>query len=157
MLSHVQLFVTPWTVSHRLLYPWDFAGKNTGVDCHFLLHLRHWLWLNNVRIICDVSSVQLLSRVQPFATPWTAARQASLFITTSQCLLKLMSVESVMPSNHLIFCHPLLFPFPALGSFPVSQFFPSGDQSIEASALASVLPMTIQDWFPLGWTGWISL
>ena len=108
MLSHVQLFVTPWTVSHRLLYPWDFAGKNTGVDCHFLLHLRHWLWLNNVRIICDVSSVQLLSRVQPFATPWTAACQASLFITTSQCLLKLMSVESVMPPNHLILCRPLL-------------------------------------------------
>ena len=52
--------------------------------------------------------VQLLSCVQFFATPWTAACQASLFITNSQSLLKLMSIESVMPSNHLIFCHPLL-------------------------------------------------
>ena len=54
------------------------------------------------------SSVQLLSQVQLFATPWIAARQASLSITSSWSLLKLMSVESVMPSNHLIFCHPLL-------------------------------------------------
>ena len=57
-----------------------------------------------------VSSVQLLSRVQLFATPWTAARQASLSITNSQSLLKLMSIESVMPSNHLILCCPLLLP-----------------------------------------------
>ena len=56
------------------------------------------------------SSVQLLSCVQLFATPWTAARQASLSITNSWSLLKLMSTESVMPSNHLILCHPLLLP-----------------------------------------------
>ena len=54
------------------------------------------------------SSVQLLSRVRLFATPWTAARQASLSITNSQSLLRLMSIESGMPSNHLILCHPLL-------------------------------------------------
>ena len=54
------------------------------------------------------SSVQSLSRVQLFVIPWTAARQASLSITNSQSLLKLMSIESVMPSNHLILCHPLL-------------------------------------------------
>ena len=54
------------------------------------------------------SSVQSLSRVQLFATPWTAAHQASLSITNSRSLLKLMSIESVMPSNHLILCHPLL-------------------------------------------------
>ena len=54
------------------------------------------------------SSVQSLSRVRLFATPWTAARQASLSITNSQSLLKLLSIESVMPSNHLILCHPLL-------------------------------------------------
>ena len=97
------------------------------------------------------SSVQSLSHVQFFVTPWTAACQASLSITNSQSLLKLMSIELVMPSNHLILCHPLLFPpssFPASGSFPMSQFFTSGGQSIEASA--SVLPMYIQDWFPLG-------
>ena len=106
------------------------------------------------------SSVQLLSHVQLFATLWTTARQASLSITNSQSLLKLMSIESVMPSNHLILCRPLLFSlfqsFPASGSFPVSQFFASGGQSIGVSASASVLPMNIQDWFPSGWTGWIS-
>jgi len=57
-----------------------------------------------------LSSIQLLSRVQLFATPWTAARQASLSITNSRSLLKLMSITSVMPSNHLILCHPLLLP-----------------------------------------------
>ena len=59
---------------------------------------------------CLFSPVQSLSHVRLFMTPWTAARQASLFITDSQGLLKLMSIESVMPSNHLIFCHPLLLP-----------------------------------------------
>ena len=71
-----------------------------------------------------VSSVQSLSRVRLFVTPWTAARQASLPITSSQSLLKLMSIESVMPSNHLILCQPLLLPasiFPASGSFQMSQ------------------------------------
>ena len=66
-----------------------------------------------------VSSVQSLSRVRLFATPWTAARQASLSITNSQSSLKLMSIESVMPSNHLILCHPLLLPsiFPSIRVF----------------------------------------
>ena len=66
------------------------------------------------------SSVQLLNRVWLFATPWTAARQASLFITNSQSLLKVMSIESVMPSNHLILCHPLLLSpsiFPSIRIF----------------------------------------
>ena len=58
----------------------------------------------------SLSSVQSLSCVQLFATPWTAARQASLPITNSQSLLKLMSIKSVMPSNHLILCHPLSLP-----------------------------------------------
>ena len=104
-----------------------------------------------------ISSVQSLSRVQLFLTPWTAARQASLSITNSRSLLKLMSIKSVMPSNHLLLCHPLLLlpSFPASGSFQMSQFFTSGGQSIRVSASASVLPMNIQDWFPLGWTGWI--
>ena len=106
------------------------------------------------------STVQSLSRVWLFARPWTAARQASLSITNSRSLLKLMSSESVMPSKHLILCRPFpssLQSFPASGSFPVSQIFPSGGQSIGVSASASVLPMNIQNWFPLGWTGWISL
>ena len=64
-----------------------------------------------------------------------------------------MSIESVMPSNHLIVCHPLLLPsiFPASGSFQMSHFFAAGSQSIGVSASASVLPMNIQDRFPLGW------
>ena len=106
------------------------------------------------------SSVQLLSHVQHFATPWTTAHQASLFITNSRSLPKLMSIELVMPSNHLILCLPVTsFPqsFPASGSFPMSQFFELGGQSIGVSALASVLPMNIQNWSPLGWTGWMSL
>ena len=105
------------------------------------------------------SSVQSLGHVWFFVTPWTAARQASLSITNSWSLLKLMSIELVMPSNHLILCHPILLPasFPASGSFPMSQFLTSGGQSIGVSASTSVLPMNTQDWSPLGWTGWISL
>ena len=73
-----------------------------------------------------ISSVQPLSRVCLLATPWTAERQASLSITNSWNLLTLMSIESVMTSNHLILCHPLLLPpsiFPSSGSFQMSQFF----------------------------------
>ena len=106
------------------------------------------------------SSVQSLSRVWPFATPWIAARQASLSITNSRSLLKLKSIKSVMPSNPLIICHPLLLLpsiFPSIQVFFNDQFFTSGGQCIGVSALASVLPMNIQDWFPLGWTGWMSL
>ena len=196
--------------------------------------------------------VQFLSHVWLFLTPWTAASQASLSFTTSCSLLKLTSIESVIPSNHLILCCPLLllpsiFPsirvfsnesacrirwpkywnfsfsirpsnesvqfssviqlclytphgpkrarlpcpsptpgvysnscplswwchptisssvvpfssclqsFPASGYFQMSQFFTSSGQSVGVSALASVLPMNMQDWFPLGLTGWISL
>ena len=106
------------------------------------------------------SSVQSLSRVWLFASPWITARQASLSITNSQSLLKLMSIELVMPSSHLILCRPLIFlppVLPASESFPMSQLFPWGGQSIRVSTLASVLPMNTQDWSPLGWTGWISL
>ena len=107
------------------------------------------------------SSLQLLSCVRFFAIPCTAACQASLSITNSWSLLKL-----ICPSSR--WCHPtissFLIPFsshpqsfPASGSFQMSQFFASDGQSIGVSASASVLPMNIQDWFPLGWTGWISL
>ena len=111
-------------------------------------------YLHSIYIV--FSSIQSLSCVWLFATPWTAAHQASLSITNSQSLLKLMSIELVMPSNNLILRCPLLL-YSASGSFPVSQFFTSGGQSIGVSASASVLPMNIQDWFHLGWPGWISL
>ena len=97
-------------------------------------------------------SVQLLSRVWLFAAPWTAG-----FPVHHQLLeLKLMSIESAMPSNHLILCHPLLPPsiFPSIRVFS-KEVLTLGGQSIGVSASASVLPMNIQDWFPLGLTGWI--
>ena len=98
----------------------------------------------------------MLSHVWLFAIPWTATHQASLSITNSQSLLKLMSIESVMPSNHLILCHLfLLLPSIFLSIRVFSK--ESVGQSIGASDSASVLPMNIQDRFPLGWTVWISL
>ena len=92
------------------------------------------------------------SVVSDSATPWIAACQASLSITNSQSSLKLMSIELVMSSSHLILCTQSL---PASGSFPMSQLFPWGGQSIGVSASASVLPMNTQDWSPLGGTGWV--
>ena len=94
------------------------------------------------------SSVQLLSHVQLFATPWTAAHQASLSITNSQSLLKLISIELVIPSDHLIICHPLLLPpsiFPSIRIFSNESVFFSAGQSIGVSASTSVIPMNIQD------------
>ena len=116
----------------------------------------------NSRRSCRSSSVQFSSvqsfiRVQLFVTPWIAAHQASLSITNSWSLPKPMSIKSVMPSNHLVPFSTCPQSFPASGSFQMSQLFVSGGQSIGVSASTSVLPMNTQDWFPLGWTGWISL
>ena len=93
-------------------------------------------WRSGTRI----NSIQSLSRVWLFETPWTTARQASLSITNSRSLLKLMSIESVIPSNHLILCHPLLLlpsVFPSIRVFSKSQFSSGGGQSIGPSASAS--------------------
>ena len=105
-------------------------------------------------------SVQSLSHVQLIVTPWTTACQASLSITSSQSFPKLMSIELVMPSNHLILCHPLPL---LLSIFPSIKIF-SNESAVyirwpkyEVSASTSVLPINTQDWFPLGWTVWISL
>ena len=106
------------------------------------------------------SSILSLSQVRLFATPWTAARKATLSITNSWSSLKLMSIE--------LWCHPAIsssvVPFsscpqslPASGSFPVSQLFAWVSQSFGVSALASFLPKKSQGWSPLKWTGWISL
>ena len=91
---------------------------------------------------------------------WTAACQASLSITNSWNLLKLMSIESVMLSNHLILCRPLLLPpsiFPSIRVFSDKSVLCIRWPKYWVSTSASVLPMNIQDWFTLGWTGWISL
>ena len=109
---------------------------------------------------CQLSSVQLLSCVRLFATPWFAARQASLSITNSRSSLKLMSIESVMPSNHLILCHPLLLlpPVPpSIRVFSNESTLCTRWPKYWSSASASVLPMNTQDWSLLEWTGWISL
>ena len=104
------------------------------------------------------SSVQSISCVRFFVTPWTAAGQVSLSIINSRSLFKLMSMGW--------WCHPIISfsvvpfcpqSFPASGSFQMSQFFASGGQSIGISASTSVFPMKTQDWSPLGWTGWILL
>ena len=107
----------------------------------------------------QVVVVQLLSCVRLFVTPWTTTHQASLSFTISRSWLKLMSIESVLPSNHLTLWRPLLLLpsiFPST-YFPMNWLFASGDQSIRTSASASALPSNIQDWFPLGLTGLISL
>ena len=105
----------------------------------------------------NFSSVQSLSRVQLFVTPWIAARQASLSITNSSSP-KLMCVKSVMPSSHLIFYHPLLL----LPQIPSSIRVFSNESALcmrlhGVSASTSVLPVNTQDWSPLEWTGWIFL
>ena len=97
-------------------------------DLFFFFHF-HW------DLMIQFSTVQSLSHVQLFVTPWITARQASLSITNSQSLLKLMSIKSVIPSSHLILCL----------------------RWWRVRTSASVLPMNTQDWSPLGWTAWISL
>ena len=130
---------------------WENNGNSDRLSfCGLQNHSRWWLF----------SSVQSLSRVRLFATPWITARQASLSITNSRSSPRLMSIESVMPSSHLILCRPLLLlpqSLPASESFPMSQLFAWGGQSIGVSALVSFLPKNTQDWSPLEWTGWISL
>ena len=110
------------------------------------------------------NSVQLFIRVQLFVTPWTTACQTSLIITNSQSLLKLMSIKSVMPSNYLALCCPLLLQPSILSSIRVFSNevalyirWPVTQERVGVSTSASVLPMNMQDWFPLGWAGWISL
>ena len=101
-------------------------------------------------------AVRSLSHVWLFATPRTTARQASLSFPTPWSLLRFMSIESVMSSNHLILCCPLLLLpsiFPSIRVFSNESALPSGGQNTGASTLISVLPINIQSWFPLGLTG----
>ena len=138
------------------------AAMNTGVHIFFgaiffsryiYVYAQEWdYWF--------ISSVQSLSHVRLFATPWTAAPRASLTITNSwrysnSCPLCRWYHPTI--SCSVIPFSSCLQSFPASGSFQKSQFFSSGGQSIGAWASASVLPMNTQDWSPLQWTGWISL
>ena len=118
---------------------------------------------NTAEISNQNSIVQFSSVAQSCLTlcdSWITARQASLSITNSQSSLRLTSIETVIPSSHLILCCPLLLQppsLPASKSFPMSQLFARGGQSTGVSALASVLPKKSQGWSPSEWTGWISL
>ena len=182
-MSFSVLSIIPLLLSFPLeyIYPFllDFPTNLLYMESHQVVC---WLWNQKTQaqfklLLCDsllVSSlgttgpvfifvviVQLLSNIWLFATPWAAAYQASLSFTTSLGFLRLMSIESVMPSNHLVHFRPLLFLpsiFPSIRVFfPMSQLFTPGGQSIGASASASVLPMNIQGWYPLGLTVLISL
>ena len=121
------------------------------------IYMHIYIYAN---VSLQFSSVQSLSGVQLLVTPWITARQASLSITNSQSLLKLMSIESVMPSTHLILCHPLLLlhPIPpSIRIFSNESTLRMRWQKYWSFSFSIVPPMNTQDWSPLEWTGWISL
>ena len=127
--KHMVISIDSETLFDKIQHP--FMIKNTSENRHRRNMPQH-----------QFTSVQSLSHVHLFVSPGTAACQASLCMTNTSRLLKLMSIDSVMPSNHLILYHPLLL---------LPWILPS------IRVFASVLLMNIQDWFPLGWIGWISL
>ena len=144
-----------------LITMWKFFLVSVCNWSFFIHSFKFWECSKSTAkdISVQLGLVQSLSHVQLFATPWTAALQASPSITNSCSLLKLMSIESVMPSNHLILCRPLHLPpsiFPSQGIF---QWISSSHQVAKSCSFSFriVCPVNIQDWFPLGWTGWISL
>ena len=178
----------------RLLHPWDFPGKRTGVRCHHLLHerslatlysgLAFWLALASVVQFSSVAQSDWVSdslrphELQHTRPPCPSPIPGVYFSVMSNSLqphglqharVPCPSLCSEVCSNSCPLsssCHPIISSsvtpfsscpqsFPASGSFPVSQLFASGGQSIGASAL--VLPMNIHGWFPLGLTGLISL
>ena len=122
------------------------------------------MWSKSENVSCwsafwKIQSIQSFSHIWLFETHWTAACQASLSITNFQSLLKFMSINLVMPSNYLIPYHPLLLPsiFPSIRDFSNESLFCIRWPKYWTFSFTSVLPKNIQHWFPLGWTGWISL
>ena len=149
-LSCVRLLVTPWTAAYQApssmgfsrqeYWSTDLPNMNSHSGQLSIINTEFSSHLSSAFSSVQFSRSVVSNPLQPHGL------QHSLSITYSQSLLKLTSNESVMPSNHLILCRPLLLlpsVFPSIRSFQMSQFFPSGGQSIEASA--SVLPMNIQD------------
>ena len=180
-LSCVWLFVTLWTVAHQAPQSMGFSRQEywSGLPCpssRGSSWSRDWTCISCVSCIAGefftcwaireapnmcISSVQWLSCVRLFATPWIAARQASLSVTNSRSSPKLMSIESVMPSSHLILCGPLLL----LPSIPPSSRVFSNESTLRMrwpkywSFSSSISPSNEHPelWSPLEWTGWISL
>ena len=137
-------------IRHRpgLLWYWMVCLHVCDSVKILLKHLFHlWIWF---------SSVQSLSHAWLSVIPWTAACQASLSITNTQSLLKLISIELVIPSNHLILCHLLLLPsiFPSTRVFSKESVLHIRWPRYWSFYFSSILPMNIQDWFPLHWLGW---
>ena len=130
-----------------------FTFMSNKVDGKIRYHDFYVSWFHNI------SSVQLISCVQLFATPWITARQASLSITNSRSSLRLAFIESVMPSSHLILGRPLLLLPSIPPSISLFQWVNSSHEvaKVLVSALASFLPKKSQGWSPSEWTGWISL
>ena len=143
--------------AHQTLGSWSIRIKRRNnfpisVNKEDITH--DLIFIKIIRKCCQFSSVQSLSHVRLFGTPWTAACQASLpsptpSVCSNSCPLSWWCHPTISPSVVSFSAH--LQSFPASGSFPVSQIFTSGDQSIGVSAAASVPPMNIQYWFPLGW------
>ena len=120
--------------------------------------MTEWLTVNSWTFMFQFSSIQSLCRVWVFATPWTAALQASLSITNTQSPPKPMSIKSVMPSNHLILCCPLLLLpsiFPSMRVFSNESALRIWRPKYGVSASTLVLSMNTKDWSPLEWIGWI--
>ena len=151
----------------RLLCPWDFPGKKTGVGCHFLLQiisLFYWKEVMKMQsilfimyLICCCSVAQSCPTPccpMDCSTPGCCPLLLSPRVCSDSCPLSWWYHATISSSVSLFSCPQS---FPASGSFPVSQFLGSGGQSIGVSAPASVLPMNIQGWFPLGLTGLMSL
>ena len=138
------------TEKYRKLFYTDALGRISGI---FPMEIWNWIWDVSVQFSHSVMSDSL----------WTQGLQHSRFPSPSPTPRACSNSCSLIWWSHptISSCLPLLLLpsiFPSItDSFPMSQFFSSGDQSIGASASASVLPMNSQDWFPLGWTGWISL
>ena len=146
-ISFFKLCFPLWTLCSKSFSLQKVIAKNKLAFQHFTYSVQF-------------SSIQSLSRVRLFETPWVAARQASLSITNAWSSLRFMSIESVMPSSHLILCRPLLL----LPPIPPSIRVFSKESTLRmrwpkywVSALASFLPKKSQGWSPSEWTGWILL
>ena len=155
VISYNQIYLSPSLVYHYIWNTFLFS-QFFFFNSLFSLNILSFFKCYNIPDVLQnilISSVQSLSHVRLFATPWTTAQEDSLSITNSWSKPKFTSIELVMPSNHLILCHSLLLLpsiFLNIRIFSNGQLFASGGQNIGVSASASVLPMNTQDWFPLG-------